>query len=76
MSMPLTTDDLSRMAALGCVVIPRTYLERLVPSVAALHQDLDRLRALPIGGMEPAFTPEPRTVEAPDVDGRTHDGDA
>ncbi len=68
--MPLTIDDLARMAALGGVVIPRGDLERLLPSVTALYQDLDRLRALPIAGMEPAFTPEPRAAGAPDADRR------
>lgn len=59
-----TIDDLARMAALAGVVIPPADLERLLPSVAGLYQDVDRLRALPIGGVEPAFTPEPRTEEA------------
>ena len=58
-----TVDDLARLAALGGVVIPRSDLERLLPSVAGLYDDLDRLRALPIAGLEPAFTPEPRRWE-------------
>ncbi len=58
-----TIDDLARLAALAGVVIPRADLERLLPSVAGLYEDLDRLRALPIAGVEPAFTPEPRTIE-------------
>ena len=68
--MSLTVDDLARMAALGGVVIPRADLERLLPSVTALHQDLDRLRALPIAGIEPAFTPEPHTAAVPAPDRR------
>ena len=68
MSTPPTIDDLTRMAALGDVVIPLADLERLLPAVAALYQDLDRLRALPIAGVEPAFTPVPRHVEARDAD--------
>ena len=63
--MRLTIDDLARMGALGGVVIPRSDLDRLLPSVAGLYEDLDRLRALPIAALEPAFTPERRTVEDP-----------
>jgi hypothetical protein len=58
-----TIDDLVRMAALAGLVIPRADLERLLPPVALMYEDLDRLRALPIARVEPAFTPEPRTVE-------------
>ena len=65
-----TVDDLARMAVLGGVVIPRSDLERLLPSVAGLYEDLDRLRALPIAGLEPTFTPEPRTGERPGAEHR------
>jgi hypothetical protein len=65
-----TVDDLARMAALAGVAIPRADLERLVPLVAGLYEDIDRLRALPIAGLEPAFTPEPRTAEEPGADPR------
>jgi hypothetical protein len=68
--MRLTIDDLARMADLAGVVIPRADLERLLPLVTTLYQDLDRLRALPIAGVEPAFTPEPRTAGTPDADRR------
>lgn len=58
-----TVDDLARVAGLAGVLIPRPDLERLLPLVAGLYEDLDRLRALPITGLEPAFTPEPRAGE-------------
>ena len=58
-----TIDDLARMAALAGVVIPGADLERLLAPVAGLYEDLDRVRGLPIAGVEPAFTPEPRAVE-------------
>ena len=61
--MPPTIDDLARMAALAGVVIPGADLERLLAPVAALYEDLDRLRALPIACVEPAFTPAPRAAE-------------
>ena len=65
-----TVDDLARTAALGGVLIPRSDLERLLPSVAGLYEDLDRLRVLPLAGLEPAFTPEPRTGERPGAESR------
>jgi hypothetical protein len=58
-----TIDDLARMAALAGVVIPAADLERLLAPVGGLYEDLDRLRALPIACVEPAFTPEPRAAE-------------
>jgi hypothetical protein len=64
-----TVDDLARLAALQGVPIPRSDLERLLPSVAGLYEDLDRLRALPIARLEPAFTPEPR-AERPEAEPR------
>lgn len=65
-----TVDDLARMAALGGVPIPRSDLERLLPSVVGLYEDLDRLRALPIACLEPAFTPVPRAGERPGAEPR------
>lgn len=53
-----TVDDLERMAQLAGLGIARPDLERLLPIVDALYADLDRLTALPIAGLEPAFTPK------------------
>lgn len=58
-----TIEDLARMAALAGIVIPPSELERILPLLAGLYQDLDRLRALPLAGVTPAFTPEPRAEQ-------------
>jgi hypothetical protein len=55
----LTIDDLGRIAHLAGVRVTRADLERLLPLVDTLYADLDRLTALPIAGLEPAFTPKP-----------------
>lgn len=52
-----TVDDLERMAALAGLRISRSELERLLPALNTLYADLERLGALPIAGLEPAFTP-------------------
>ena len=48
-------DDLARMATLIGVSLERADLERLVPVLASLYADLDRLLALPGTDMGPAF---------------------
>jgi Asp-tRNA(Asn)/Glu-tRNA(Gln) amidotransferase C subunit len=50
-------DDLARMAHLAGVSVSPGDLERLAPALQALFADLDRLMALPITGLEPAFIP-------------------
>jgi len=52
-----TVEDLERIAALTGVRIARAELERLLAPLNSLHADLERLRALPIARLEPAFTP-------------------
>ena len=51
------TDDLKRIAHLAGLSVSPEELERLAPALEALYADLDRLRALPIADLEPAFTP-------------------
>ncbi|HLW58493.1 MAG TPA: hypothetical protein VKV57_01065 [bacterium] len=55
----LTIGDLGRIAHLAGVRMTQVDLERLLPLVDALYVDLDRLTALPIADLEPAFTPKP-----------------
>ena len=52
-----TTDDLKQIAHLAGLSVSPEELERLAPALEALYADLDRLRALPIADLEPAFTP-------------------
>ena len=52
-----TTEDLKRMAALAGLPIPAEDLERLAPSLGTLYAELERLMALPIADLEPAFSP-------------------
>jgi len=52
-----TVEDLERIAALAGLRIARGDLERLLPFLSSLYADLERLGALPIAGLEPAFTP-------------------
>ena len=52
-----TVEDLERIAALTGLRIARSDLERLLPILNALYADLERLSALPVAGLEPAFTP-------------------
>ncbi|HEV2357010.1 MAG TPA: hypothetical protein VGZ23_05295 [bacterium] len=39
------------------LALPQDALERLAPAVAKMYADLERLRALPIDGREPALPP-------------------
>jgi hypothetical protein len=50
-------DDIARIAHLAGVSVPPGDLERLALALQALFADLDRLMALPIADLEPAFTP-------------------
>lgn len=52
-----TIDDLERMARLAGLSVSPGDLERLAPALQALFADLDRLMALPIADLAPAFTP-------------------
>ncbi len=52
-----TVEELEQIAALAGLRIARSELERLLPFLNALYADLERLSALPIAGLEPAFTP-------------------
>jgi Asp-tRNA(Asn)/Glu-tRNA(Gln) amidotransferase C subunit len=52
-----TVEQLEQIAALAGLRIARSDLERLLPFLDALYADLERLSALPIAGLEPAFTP-------------------
>ena len=52
-----TSEDLRRLAVLTGLRISDEDLERLAPLLAALYAELDRLMALPIAGLEPAFSP-------------------
>lgn len=54
-----TVDDLARIAHLAGLEIARSDLERLAPILEALYAELERLRALPLADLEPAFTPGP-----------------
>ena len=63
----VTVDDLERIARLAGMSIPRSDLERLAPLLQALYADLERLKALPIADLEPAFTPR---LPGPTEDGR------
>jgi Asp-tRNA(Asn)/Glu-tRNA(Gln) amidotransferase C subunit len=51
------TDDLERVAHLAGLSVSSEEMERLAPALETLYADLDRLRALPIADLEPAFTP-------------------
>jgi hypothetical protein len=51
------SDDLERMAHLVGLSLPPADLERLAPVLQTLFADLDRLMALPIADLEPAFSP-------------------
>lgn len=53
----VTTEDLKRIAVLTGLSIPDGDLERLVPLLGTLYAELDRLMALPLAGLEPAFSP-------------------
>lgn len=55
-----TIDDLARIAHLAGLSVSPEDLERLAPVLETLYADLDRLRALPIADLEPAFTPRLR----------------
>jgi Asp-tRNA(Asn)/Glu-tRNA(Gln) amidotransferase C subunit len=50
-------DDIARMAHLAGLSVSPGDLERLAPALQAMFADLDRLMALPIADLEPAFTP-------------------
>ncbi len=50
-------DDLERMARLVGLSLSREDLGRLEPPLGTLYADLERLLALPILDLEPAFTP-------------------
>ena len=52
-----TGEDLERIAVRVGLSVPRKDLERLAPLLETIYADLDRLRALPIEGVEPAFVP-------------------
>ena len=52
-----TTDDLKRFANLAGLSATPEEVERLAPALETLYADLERLRALPIADLEPAFTP-------------------
>jgi len=60
-----TVEDLERLAHLAGLSVPSKQLERLAPLLETLYADLDRLRALPIADVEPAFAPA-LTAIAPD----------
>ena len=53
-------DSLARMARIGGCSVPRPALEGLALRVEALYAELDRLLALPLAGVEPAFVPRLR----------------
>jgi Asp-tRNA(Asn)/Glu-tRNA(Gln) amidotransferase C subunit len=53
----ITAEDLVRLAKLAGLSVPSKDLERLAPLLETMYADLDRLRALPLDDMEPAFTP-------------------
>jgi len=52
-----TTDDLKRIADLAGLSATPEEVERLAPALETLYADLERLRALPLADLEPAFTP-------------------
>ena len=51
------SDDLERMAHLVGLSLSPADLDRLAPVLQTLFADLDRLTALPIADLEPAFSP-------------------
>jgi len=59
-------DDIARMAHLVGLSLPPADLQRLAPALQTLFADLDRLMALPIADLEPAFSP--RLGGAPEED--------
>jgi hypothetical protein len=59
-------NDLERMAHLVGLSVSPADLERLAPALQTLFADLDRLMALPIADLEPAFSP--RLGGAPEED--------
>jgi hypothetical protein len=52
-----TADDLTHMAAVLGLRIPRDDLTRWAPLLRSLFADLDRLVDLPLEEREPAFVP-------------------
>lgn len=52
-----TVQDLERLAHLARLPVSPKELEALAPFLETLYADLDRLMALPIADLEPAFAP-------------------